>query len=234
VIRSGLLLVTMILAGLLVIQWWQWPPPLPPLDGEPPDTAAGNGPGDPASGPLDQLALPDSKEAFASVIERPLFRPQRKPPDPQSAEPAPEAAAAEETSLEGSDLTAVLLSPGITMAWIRDPSAPDLKRLRLGDEHAGWSVKGILADRVVLERQGETNELLLRDFQQPQAPSPAVPVPAVPNPAARQSPAAQRPPRPSQRVPQNAAAPGGGQRDVPPRAPQPRPNVPRPSPQRPQ
>jgi len=234
VIRSGLLLVTMILAGLLVIQWWQWPPPLPPLDGEPPDTAAVNGPDDPASGPLDQLALPDSKEAFASVVERPLFRPQRKPPDPQPAEPAPEAASAEETSLEGADLTAVLISPAITMAWIKDPSAPDLKRLRLGDEHAGWSVKGILADRVVLERQGETNELLLRDFVQTQTPPPAVPVPAAPNPAARQNPAAQRPPRPSQRVPQNAAAPGGDQRVVPPRAPQPRPNVPRPTPQRPQ
>ena len=52
------------------------------------------------------------------------------------------------------DVSAVIITPAVVSAWIRDPKAPDLKRVRLGDDLEGWSVKDIQSDRVVLERQG--------------------------------------------------------------------------------
>jgi hypothetical protein len=224
-----LLSLTLALAGLLIMQWRDWPQPLPPLESERPDSGAAD-PGGAANDPATRLAPPESKETFASIAERPLFRPQRKPPEPPSTDPEPATPTEEAGSLEGIDLSAVLISPGVTLAWIKDPNEPVLKRLRLGDEHAGWSVKSILADRVVLERQGETNELILRDFGMTASAPPAVPAP----PAARPNPAVQRQPHPPQRVPQSVQPPGGDQRAAPPRPPQSRPNVRRPLPQRPQ
>ncbi len=227
-IRGLLLGVTLALAGLLVWQWLDWPRTLPAVATRGPGSDGAGSSGDPQTAQVPTLAPTEPKETYASVAERPLFRPQRKPEPPPSAEPATETAPEEAGSLEGADLSAVLISPGVTLAWIKDPSAPDLKRLRLGDDHAGWSVKDIRADRVVFERQGETNELILRDFAQPSSP-PAAPVPARPSPAAQRLP----PPR----EPQRAQAPGGDQRVAPPQASQPpqlRPNVRRPPPQRPQ
>ena len=205
-IRWGLLLLTLALAGVLIMQWRDWPRPLPttPMASVQPDAASADT-GAAAGSPTARLAPPESKETFASVAERPLFRPQRKPPDPPSAESPAEPVAEEAGSLEGIDLSAVLISPGVTVAWIKDPNAPDLKRLRLGDEHAGWAVKDILPDRLVMERQGETNELLLRDFSQAQAAPPAAPAPAAQNPAVRPNPA---PTAPSPTTPACAPTPG--------------------------
>lgn len=225
-IRAVLLALTLVLTGLLVMQWRHWPPPLPSDQSERRDGAAVPEPGEPANGAATRLAPPEAKETFASIAERPLFRPQRKPPEPPSAEPSGPVST-EAGSLEGIDLSAVLIAPGVTMAWIKDPSAPDLKRLRPGDEHAGWSVQSILADRVVMERQGETNELILRDFSKTQTTPPAAPGPAAPKPAVRQ-------PQSPQRAPQGGQPPGADQRVAPPRPPQQKPNARRPIPQRPQ
>ncbi|HYN79173.1 MAG TPA: hypothetical protein VES73_15430 [Lamprocystis sp. (in: g-proteobacteria)] len=233
-IRGALLVLTLALAGLLVFQWRDWPRPLPTTgtSSAKPDTATVDG-GAAPDGPASRLALPESKETFASVAERPLFRPQRRPPDPPSVEPPAAPVPAEAGSLEGLDLSAVLISPGATMAWIKDPNAPDLKRLRPGDEHVGWSVKDILSDRLVLERQGETNELLLREFAKAQVTPPAGPTKAAPNAVPNPNPAAQqRQPQPPPRAPQPAQVPGGDPRVAPPRSPQLNPNVRRPLPQR--
>jgi hypothetical protein len=226
-----LLSLTLALAAVLAMQWRNWPQPLPPLESERRANGAAAERGEPA--PEAALAPPQGKETFANIAERPLFRPQRKPAPPLSAEPEAPPATTEAGTLEGVDLSAVLISPGVTVAWIKDPSAPQLKRLRLGDEHAGWSVKSILADRVVLERQGETNELILRDFSKTQPTSPAAPAPAVPTPAGRPNPAAKHEPHPLQRPPPGAQPPGGDQRAAPPRSPQPRPHASRPPSQQP-
>jgi general secretion pathway protein N len=114
---------------------------------------------------------------------------------------------------------------------VKDPSAASLKRLRLGDEHAGWSVKDILPDRLVLERQGETNELLLRDFSKAQPAPGTGPAPAAQNPPARPPPAGQA--QPPRRPLPPGQVPSGKPQVVPPRPPTPRPNAPRPPLQQP-
>lgn len=188
--RISLTLAAALLVAVLAYQWWAWPPPTGvevPIALNP----EGGGGGE-AMDPLVRLGTPEPREAYASVTERPLFRPQRKPPE---AEPeAPPEVAPEPTpdvDLSAFDLSAVVITPAIVSAWVRDAKAQGLKRLRLGDELEGWAVKDILSDRLVLERQGERNELLLRDFSKPSPPVVPPPRAVRPPPVARHVP--QRP-----------------------------------------
>lgn len=224
-IRLALALTAALLAGVLAYQWSGWPPPST-SDGA--DGAVGSDGGsglDSTEDPLARLAPPEDREAYASVTERPLFRPQRKPPEAEPDAPEPLAEAQPAVDLVGLDLSAVVITPAVVSAWVRDSKAQELKRVRLGDELEGWAVKDILSDRLVLERQGERNELLLRDFTQ-------MPPPAAPPPRARPTPAAQRmPQRPNQRPPQQLQnrQPPGRDQGVPPGEPaEPRPNGPTP------
>lgn len=211
-IRLALALTAALLAGVLAYQWSGWPPQSPAVDADgtlPPDGGGGLAS---TEDPFARLGPPELREAYASVTERPLFRPQRKPPEaePDTPEPLPETQPA--VDLVGLDLSAVVITPAVVSAWVRD-KAQELKRVRLGDELEGWAVKDILSDRLVLERQGERNELLLRDFTQAQAPPPV-----APPPRARPTPAAQRmPPRPNRRpaIPSQSREPPGRGQGVP-------------------
>jgi general secretion pathway protein N len=225
VIRLALALMALALAGVLAYQWSGWPPP-PPTD----EAHGAHSPdgGDQAESldPLARLGTPEPREAFASVTERPLFRPQRKPPEAEPEEtPAPVPEAQPAADLAAFDLSAVVITPGLLSAWVRDTKGQELKRLRLGDELEGWAVREILSDRLVLERQGERNELLLRDFSKS-------PHPVAPPPRARPTPAAQRmPQRPNQRIRQRAPGPprpGQGPGTAPSEPAEPRPNGPNP------
>jgi general secretion pathway protein N len=204
VIKLSLALTVALLLGVLAYQWSGWPPTVAEgVGGAPP--AGGVSGADSGDDPLARLEPPEDRDAYASVTERPLFRPQRRPPeeDPEVAEQPPETKAA--VDLAGLDLSAVVITPSVVSAWVRDNKAQELKRLRLGDELEGWAVKDIRSDRLVLERQGELNELLLRDFTK-------LPPPVVPPPRARPTPAAQRMPQRSTRRPppqtQNPQPPG--------------------------
>ena len=231
--KAVALLVVLALAGLLFTQWHDWPRPL-----EPAGTPTAATPSDPVTAsPPPVPGPPEAKETYAAVAEHTLFRPQRKPEPPAPAEPAPEQAASEDGTLDGIDLSAVLIAPGVATAWVKEPNAAQLKRLRLGDDQTGWSVRAILPDRVTLERQGETKDLLLQDFSQPAAPPPAAPPPARPNAAGRPgqppapNPTAARQP-PTAGAPQRPPGQVGGPR--PPTPPQSRANARRPIPPRPQ
>jgi hypothetical protein len=145
----------------------------------------------------------DDKDSYAQVSERPLFRPDRRPRKDEPEEAA-EAPVEEASDLAGMDLTGVLLSPKVTTAWVRDPSQPTPVRLRLGDALAGWTVRDIKADRLVLERQGKTDTLLLRVFDAPGAAAPPPPAAAPQRP-----PAVARPPT-SAKTPAAAGTPRPG------------------------
>jgi hypothetical protein len=152
----------LVLGTLLAIQWQSWAPnaalPPPPV---PQPAAAGDG--GQAADPLDPFALePPPKSEYASVVERPLFLPERRPPpDEPEEEPVAEEPM---TELDGVDLTAVVITPAVVSAWVSGPQSKEVKRLRLGDDYLGWTVKTIEPARLVLERQGETDELPLRDY----------------------------------------------------------------------
>jgi general secretion pathway protein N len=190
-IRRFLALAAVGLGALLYLQWSGWPPaaPAPPV----PAPAAATQPANdqnPAAG-LKQL---DDKDEYAAVKERPLFRPDRRP---QTNEPEDTVAPPVEApgELNGMDLTGILISPTLSTAWVKDPAQPLPVRLRRGETLVGWTVQDIEPDRLVLERQGKTDTLILRDFNKPgaSAPPPAAPRPAAatprPPPAARPAPA---------------------------------------------
>jgi general secretion pathway protein N len=181
-IKWVLAVIALALGGLLYLQWSDWPPPaVVPLTPAVPGATRAAGDPDPLVG----LGPLEAMDDYAAIKDRPLFRPDRRPrvdePGEATAEPPPEEAA----KLDGMDLAGVLLSPGIAMAWVKDPSQPAPLRVRLGETLAGWTVKDIQADRLVLERQGATDTLPLRTFNAPWA---SPPPPPMPPPAAKQSP----------------------------------------------
>ncbi|EXJ17106.1 hypothetical protein [Imhoffiella purpurea] len=187
-----------LLLGILVLQWRSWPPPASePSEGESrvpvaaPDSSTST---DPSL--IDRLSYLDDKEHYAIVMERPLFRPDRRPLPPD--DPESEAPSGPDMSLElgNLDLTAVLITPSLTSAWIKDPAQPKLQRLRIGDDYAGWSVREIQEDRVLLERQGERHALILRDYSKT-PPSSTTTVPAKQRP--RPIRARKRPDMPSRK-----------------------------------
>ena len=194
--RHAPLLLAAALLGILTLQWVGWPPPLPqpPVDQgaatvvEPTTTVSQS----------DLLARIDSNEdrdSYSAIIERPLFRPDRKP-EPAADEGSTTAADTEPAAeLSSLDLSAVLITPELASAWVRDPSQPKLRRLRVGDDFQGWSVLDILEDRVLLERQGRRDALILRDY----ANAPPAPMPvgkAAPRPPSRApSPGRAAPPK---------------------------------------
>jgi general secretion pathway protein N len=173
-IRWVLAVTALGLGGLLYVQWSDWPPPaVVPL--APAAPGGGQTAADPD--PLVGLSPLEDLDDYAAIKDRPLFRPDRRPrveePDDATAEPPPE----ETAKLDGMDLAGVLLYPGASMAWVRDPSQPAPVRVRPGEILAGWTVKDIKADRLVLERQGTTDTLPLRTFNSPWASPPPPPLP---------------------------------------------------------
>jgi hypothetical protein len=202
VIRAVLAFVCLAIGGLLAYQWKDWPPPNPAARpvGQAPVAAGAAGEADPD--PLARLSPPEPRDAYAAVIERPLFRPERKPPDPDENEPEqPEPEPEVATTLDGMDLSAVVITGGVTSAWVKPPGSGDLIRLRLGDDLEGWSVKEIQPDRLVLERQGERDELPLRDFAAAPPAMPPTPTPARPRPDAQRQAQGPTPPGRSARPP---------------------------------
>ncbi|WP_296805028.1 hypothetical protein [Thiocapsa sp.] len=167
--------VLLALGSMLFFQWKDWPPGPSPAGLDADSPAAPNTLVGSETDAATQLPPPDPKDAYTSVTDRPLFRPERRPeedvdPDAQ-ATAEPDVA----TSLEGMNLSAVIITPTLVSAWIQDPNEPRLRRLRIGDDLEGWSVQTILPDRVLLERQGEQDALILRDYGK--TPSPAAPMP---------------------------------------------------------
>jgi general secretion pathway protein N len=162
-VKPLLLGLSLLLASVLTLQWRGWAPDvgLPAPPSAPVDAVDGAAGG---TADVDPMALePPPKEAYASVTERPLFLPDRRPP-PDEPEDLPVVEDEPLPELDGVDLTAVVITPAVVSAWVRSADANEVKRLRLGEDYQGWTVKTIEPSRLVLERQGETNELPLRDY----------------------------------------------------------------------
>ncbi|MTW22372.1 hypothetical protein [Allochromatium palmeri] len=186
-------LVALGLLAILTLQWLGWPPAAPLA--EPGDAPAVV---EAVATPLQpdlltRLATPDTRDNYVAIIEHPLFRPDRQPEPPSDEQPA-EPINEESVELSVFDLNAVLITPDMVSAWVKDPAQPKLRRLRIGDELQGWSVLNIQEDRVLLERQGQQDALILRDYSKP-------------SPAAAPPPTRKALPRPPPRAPVRAAPP---------------------------
>jgi hypothetical protein len=174
-VKLVLLIFGLGLGAVLLLQWRDWPPqvPVPPVAEGDADLAFQAAP---EADTLELMPLPP-REEYASVIERPLFLPDRRPPPDEPAMPTDDEPPEDLTELDGMDLSAVVITPSSVSAWVRAPQGRELVRLRLGDDFEGWTVTGIEPERLLLERQGEADELVLRDYQNAPALIPPTRVP---------------------------------------------------------
>jgi len=183
------------LTAMLTLQWYDWPPKRQYVDtySNPTDTEQPSSTGD--SSPLDLLDSPIEKEDYASIIERPVFLPERRPPSEEPVEPE---VVDEQPNIEldAMDLNAIIITPSEAVAWVHTNSKPTAEKLRIGDELAGWTIKAIKGDEVELERQGKTDTLVLRDYSRSPPPVAQKPRRGVQNPARQPASRAQRPRRP--------------------------------------
>lgn len=151
------------LSGLLLFQWSDWPAPttwrltMPPIQSDK-DTEQIQWAEDAAA-----LTETRSRENYLEVIERPLFVPDRKPIQPEAGgeqEPADEAI----TAVDSLDLLAIIITPSLARAWVRESPDKDHVELQLGEAISGWTVREIGRNSLVLERQGEKKRLQLRQY----------------------------------------------------------------------
>ena len=156
----------------------------------PPPPAAVAAPDPTLPAPLPDFRMPPIAE-FAATTERPLFLPNRRPPDPDVApESLPEAAATPELNVA---LTGIVLTEEGEIALVRHVGAPEVLKLAKGDIVAGWSVLEILPDRVRFGYEGEIREIELKDRSAPPRP----PAPAKGRPPDAPSGADGKPPPPA-------------------------------------
>ncbi|MBK5937918.1 hypothetical protein CCR96_01200 [Halochromatium roseum] len=111
------------------------------------------------------------EEDYVSVMERPLFLPDRRPLPDEPADSSAADTSAEATDLAHLDVSATLiLAPDQASVWLRDPKRQDLLRLRLGDDYEGWTVAEITPNNIRMERQGATETLELFNYSAPVSP----------------------------------------------------------------
>ena len=164
--------IALALMGMLVLEWSDWSP-APSMPSVEPSERPGQVDAADEPGLSEMLLPPVSRDDYVSVIERPLFLPDRRPPpDEPDEEPTEDEVPAD---LDRLDLSAVLITPSLVSAWVRSPTENELMHLRIGMELEGWTVDDIQRDKLVLKRQGETHELTLRDYENP--PPPIAPTP---------------------------------------------------------
>lgn len=176
--------VALVLGVILAWEWYSWQPPKPPVV----EVSGEKSPDAPPEVVLAELPEP---EHYGVVAERPIFTQDRRPPkgEPTAKE---EPVTEEPTPLPDFDLTAILLTPAGKTAWLKKPGGMGIERLLEGDQLEGWTLSQIREDRVILERQGEKNTLVLRDFSNKKVGTPQAARGAVKQP--QRSPGAQRPP----------------------------------------
>lgn len=178
--------VVVALAGVLYLQWSDWPPgPVVVEPGEETDVAPPVRTTD-AFDPLAELDSPREREDFDEVVDRTLFRPDRRPKKEEKEPDAPPVVQ-ETTELDGFDLTAVLITAGKKRAWLKNPGGRKASEVREGDDVSGWTVSKIEEDSIILERQGQPHTIDLLDFSKPAA----VPAPTRRGRAASRTPPAR-------------------------------------------
>jgi hypothetical protein len=139
-LKWPLVILAAVLGVIVGLEWLGWPPSPPQPDGDgPKPSAAGAAAEQTPANPLDVLAPLEDKGQYAVIMERPLFLPDRRPPENDPEEPAAQPPEPD-VNLSRLDLNAVLITPKETLAWVRDPAEKELVELHPGDELHGWTV----------------------------------------------------------------------------------------------
>lgn len=164
--RRLTLVLLILCAGLGSLTWLGL---RPPPGGPAPDAERSMAPAaapeaaDPSSYQLPPL------EAYGSVLERPLFREDRRPAPP-AAEPAsaPAVAAAPSAAEPERHLTlvGVVTADPERFAFLRT-AAGEVLKLHAGEELRGWTLEDIREDRVVLRSAAHGEQQLMMDWLAP-------------------------------------------------------------------
>ncbi len=101
--------------------------------------------------PMPQFAMPPL-EAFAAVVERPIFSPDRRPP-------AAEAALKEDSAAPQAVLTGIIIAESERIALVRTEADGRIVRLRPGQRVDGWRLVAVEPDRAMF-RRGEAEVIL--------------------------------------------------------------------------
>ncbi len=125
----------------------------------------GRGSAPSAASPAPLFALAD-RESFSETLTRPLFMPNRQPPDMESESPLPAPRAARPNA-DRYVLSAIIIVDDERVALLTDTATGALSRVREGESLAGWQVKEIHADGAVLNNGDTREELSLRTFGAP-------------------------------------------------------------------
>ncbi|WP_200279754.1 hypothetical protein [Rhabdochromatium marinum] len=171
--------VGILLIGVLALQWVGWEERLKVSlnaddDAQSPAPVVATLPN-----AADLLTPPPPREEYSSVIERSLFLPDRRIPEPRPAEQAPqlEPEAVDDSALAGLDFNAVLLSEDVSLGWVRLPPKNDLRRLQKGDKIQQWTVADISKDSLLLRFQDAERRFMLRDYAHAPPPIPPTRMP---------------------------------------------------------
>ncbi len=141
------------------------PDPTPAVDiGAAPSALAGLE----REGPGAVPTLPEL-ESLSDTVERPLFRPDRRPaPAGQAAAPTTATSATPPRKI----LTGVVIVADEPVALLRGDDPSQTQRARVGDRVDGWEVVSIEPETLVLSQGSDTYRLVLRRFDLPPPPLP--------------------------------------------------------------
>jgi hypothetical protein len=128
-----------------------------------PSTRRGSAPAVASPAPLFTLA---DRASFSETLARPLFMPNREPPETESASPPPAPRAAKPNAHRYA-LSAIIIVDNERIALLMDTATGSLSRVREGESLAGWRVEEIRADGAVLNNGDTREELVLRTFGPP-------------------------------------------------------------------
>jgi len=138
--------------------------------------ASGTAPVAAESPALGELLEP--MDAYAEIVERPLFIDTRRPP-----EPAPEVAAAAPPPPPPrplrATLTSIVITPERHLALVVDHASKRSVRLAEGADFAGWQVERIENEQVIFRQGEQTQVLQLRVYEPVKLPKRAKPEPAA-------------------------------------------------------
>lgn len=113
--------------------------------------------------PLPEFQLPPLSD-FTATVERPLFLPERRPQEPD--EDIVAAAPAQTIPLRVV-VKGIVLSDAGHFALVHREGSTETLQLAVRDTIDGWSVKEIMADAVIFERDEESLQIELKDLARP-------------------------------------------------------------------
>jgi len=149
-LTGALILCCLVLAALLAVEWREGARQTVTVGQQTPDRSV-------RSPPIAVSYDVPARSAFDEILKRPVFSPDRRPPDiPQPTASAPAPQVPIQVRLEG-----VAMVGQVRIAVLRDLSNNEGIHLSEGMEYQGWTVDAVEVTRAVLKRDGQTQELKL-------------------------------------------------------------------------